>query len=112
MEKLLQMRKLSSISTWLEVVSALHNNSESASRLTGWASIQNTRELEEHKLPYYRASWRVLTSIHFSLVEADPTIADKGRLCIVEFRRAITIGVIRYFVIVLCRSSCQNWRGE
>lgn len=49
MEKLLQMRKLSSISTWLEVVSALHNNSESASRLTGWASIQNTRELEEHK---------------------------------------------------------------
>lgn len=50
MEKLLQMRKLSSISTWLEIVSATHHfQSEIKSRLTEWASIQNTRELEEYE---------------------------------------------------------------
>lgn len=54
----------------------------------------------------------VLTGIHLSLVETDSTIANKGCLCIVEFRRAIAIGVIRNFVIILYESSCQKGRGE
>lgn len=53
---------------------------------------------------------RVLTSIHLSLVETDSTIANKRRLCVIEFRRAIAIGVIRYFVIILYGSLCQRGR--
>lgn len=54
----------------------------------------------------------LLTGIHLSLVETDSTIANEGCLCIVEFRGAIAIGVIRNFVIILYGSSCQTGRGE
>lgn len=63
-------------------------------------------------LKYDRSSYMVLTGIHLSLVETDSTIANKGCLCIVEFRRAIAIGIIRNFVIILYGSSCQIGRGE